>query len=185
MSLRHRLPAGLLAMTLLLPAGLCAARADTISAMPDEDGKTIAYTPCQPGEDAAECIVYMITCQPNGVFGTGLELSVVGQGSAEQPDILAIARAFLDKPYGEKKLGFTVGGKIVEIPVSAVIVSANELNGDWDVSIRSMDDGAFYGALNDGSSTMVSVAAGGFTARLADNKSEGKALMAFKKACLQ
>lgn len=185
MKMFNRLATGALSLTLLGALGLAEVRADTISVMPDEDGKTIFYTPCEPGEDASECIVYLITCQPNGVFGTGLELTVVGQGEGEEPDIQALARTFLEKPYGEQKLAFAIGGKTVEVPVSAVIVAGNELNGGWDVSIRSMDPGAFYDALNDGSAGKVSADVGGFTAQLADNKAEGAALMKFKKACTQ
>lgn len=184
MNVREGLLRGLLAAALLAATGSGAARADTISAMPDEDNRTIAYTPCDPGEEASECLVYMITCQPNEVYGTGLELTVIGQGGGEQPDIQAIARTF-DKPYGEQQLAFSIGGRSVAIPVSAVILSANELNGDWDLSIRSMDEGAFYEALTDASSASVSAALGGFTAQLADTKAEGAALMAFKKACSQ
>ncbi len=180
-----RLAAGALSMTLFGAIGASGAHADTISAMPDEDGKTIFYTPCTPGEDASECLVYMITCQPNEVYGTGLELTVISQGDGEQPDVQPLARAFLVKPYGEQRLAFTIGGKTVEIPVSAVIVAGNELNGGWDLSLRSMDPGPFYDALNDGSAGKVSADVGGFTAQLSDNKAEGAALMKLKKACTQ
>ncbi|MGE3305700.1 MAG: hypothetical protein AB7I52_06980, partial [Rhizobiaceae bacterium] len=165
--------------------GLVPAHADTISAMPDETGKSIFYTPCNPSEEASECLVYMITCQPNEVYGSGLELTVISQGDGEQPDVLPLARSFLDKPYGEQKLAFGIGGKAVEIPVNAVIVYGNELNGGWDLSLRSMDPGAFYDALTDASSGSVSAAVGSFTAQLADTKDEGAALMKFKKACTE
>lgn len=181
----NRLGACALSATLFAAMGFSGARADTISVMQDEDGKTIFYTPCDPGEDASECLVYMISCRPNEVFGTGLELTVISQGEGEQPDIQALARPFLEKPYGEQKLVFTIGGKTVEVSVSAVTVYGNELNGGWDVSIRSMDPGAFYDALNEKSAGTVSAAVGTFTAQLADTPAEGAALMKFKTACTQ
>jgi hypothetical protein len=185
MRIQNTLFAGSLSAVLVGITGVAGASADTISIMQDEDGKTIFYTPCNPGEDASECIVYMITCQPNEVFGTGLELTVIGQGEGEQPDIQALARPFLEKPYGEQKLAFAIDGKTVEIPVSAIIVAGNELNGGWKVSLRSIDAGPFYDALNESSAGTVSAAVGGFTAQLADTHSEGTALMKFKKACTQ
>ncbi|EAB6718286.1 hypothetical protein BZU93_26215 [Salmonella enterica subsp. enterica] len=185
--MRDALTRGVMLACLLALAGPAAAEGDALSLMLSDEDQTIAYTPCAPNEEAGECLVHILTCNPSDAYGSGLELLVIGQGGdasgKPDPDILAMARSQLEKPYGEARLHFSVGGKPVEIPASAVLVSSNELNGDWDLAVRSMDPGAFYDALTADSAGAVSADLGGHAVSLAASKADGAALLKFKTAC--
>lgn len=170
----------LLAATILAAAlGTGAARAEKMNSIIGEDGKTLSFTPCSPDE-AAECIAYEMNCSG----GSGVDINVSG---AEEggPNARTMAKALIDKPWGEAKVQFSVGGKAIDIQAHSVTVSTNEMNGDWDLGLHSYDPGAFLDALTDKNAGKVSLKIADQSFVLAEDKAGAANLMKFKKACTQ
>jgi hypothetical protein len=186
---RHH--AGLLALAAAAAALFAApafAQSEKITMMPDGDPKTVAYSHCPPSEESGECLAYLLSCEPSEAYGDGLELMVIGQGGGKgsKPDITAMARTLLGgKSYGEAKLNFTIGGAPVEVPAHFVLVTSNEMNGDWDLTVRTMDPGVFLDVLSIGAAEQITADVGGYPVQLANGEEDAKVLMKFKEACTQ
>lgn len=169
-------------------AGPALAQGETISMLPGDDPKVIAYAPCEPSEEAGECISHVLSCTSNELYGDGLELMVIGQGGGpgSQPDTVAMARALLDnKRYGEAKLRFMVGGAPAEVTAHFVLLTGNELNGDWDLTVRTMDQGGLLDVLTIGAAAQITADVGGFQVQLANSEADAEVIMKFKQACSQ
>jgi hypothetical protein len=172
-----RIPLAIALALAAAPAG-----AETFTGILSDDARTIAYTPCS-AEDAAECISHVIDCRGDGAFGNGMAMTLLGASSENPPDVRKLAKALLDKEWGEAKVTFTIGGKAVELPVNAVTVSLDEMNGDWDLSLHFQDDSALFDALTDASAASVTANVAGYSVPLASTKDGGADLMKFKQAC--
>lgn len=175
-----------LALALLLGASPALAQ-EKMSILPGDNPKAIAYTPCEPNEEAGECIAYILSCESSEAFGSGLELMIIGQGTPDDngPDTRAIARTLLDKPYGESKFSFDLNGTPVELTAHNIVVSSNELNGDWDVAARSMDLLPLLDAMTSANTAKASATIGGYTVALSAGPPDAEVLMKFKKACIE
>lgn len=174
----------ILAATILAAVlGTGAAQAEKMNSIVGDDGKTLSFTPCAL-DDAAECIAYDMDCRGDGGFGSGLSINVSG---AEEggPNARAMAKALIDKPWGEAKVQFSVGGKAIEIQAHSVTVSTNEMNGDWDLGLHTYDPGAFLEALTEKNAGKVSLKIADQSFVLAEDKAGAANLMKFKKACTQ
>lgn len=176
-------------LTLMIGAAAspASAQAGKISILPGDNPKVIAYTPCEPTEEAGECISHLLSCETDESYGSGLELTVVGQGEGPggKPDIPAMASKLIEGRYGDAKLRFTVGGNPAEVTTHYVMVTSNELNGDWDLTVRTMDPGGLLDVLTPESSAKVTADMGGYEVQLAASATDGEALMKFKKACTE
>lgn len=170
--------------TLALMLALVAAPvgAETFTGMLSDDGKTISYTPCSL-EDSAECISHALDCRGDDAFGNGLAMTLLGGSSENPPDTRKLGKALIDKPFGEAVVTFTVGAKAVDVPVSAVTVSLDEMNGDWDLSLHFQDEGAFFDALTESTAASVKADVAGHLLHLSATKAEAANLIKFKQAC--
>lgn len=155
--------------------------AETFTSMLSDDGKTVSYTPCSV-EDAAECISHDINCRGDDGFGDGLAMILLGASSENPPDTRKLAKALIDKEFGEAKVKFTVAGKSIDVPANAVTISLDELNGDWDLSLHFLDSGSFFDVLNE-TAVNVSADVAGYRVPLASTKADAANLMKFKQAC--
>jgi hypothetical protein len=169
-----------LALFLVASPVASAAAAETLNSVLADDGKTLAYTPCE-AEESAECVSHALHCRGDEGFGYGLAMTVIGAG--DDPDVRKLARILIDKPYGEAKVAFTVGEQMVELGVHAVTVSTDEMNGDWDLALHFMSDGDFYDALTEQTATRVSADVAGHTLPLSTGKTHAGHLLALKEAC--
>lgn len=171
----------------LIVAGPALAQGEKISMLPGDDPKVIAYAPCAPSEEAGECISHVLSCTSNDRYGDGLELMVIGQGGGPgtQPDIPAMARNLLDKRYGHAKLRLMVGGAPIEMTAHYVLLTSNELNGDWDLTVRTMDQGGLLDVLTIGAAEQITADMGGFQVQLANSEADAKVIMKFKEACTE
>lgn len=163
--------------------GAGAAHAEKMNSIVGDDGKTLAFTPCSPDE-SVECISYDLDCRGDGGFGSGLDITVMGLEDGG-PSARAMAKALIDKPWGEAKVRFDVGGKPVDIQVHAVTVSTNEMNGDWDLGLHTYDPGSLFDSLTEKTVGKVTLDIAGQSFVLAEDKAGAANLMTFKKACTQ
>ena len=164
-----------------LLAGSEALSQDKLTAFLSDDAKTLSYASCD-GEESPECLVHALDCGDDPSFGNGLGLTLIGQGG-NAPNIRKLATALIDKPLGESLVVFTIGGRAVDLTVHATMVSSNEMNADWDLSIHFMDDDRFFDALTKETASSVGADIAGHAIRLGYDKASADALMRFKTAC--
>jgi hypothetical protein len=175
-------------MTLRIPLALALAfavvpaRAETFTSLLSEDGRTLAYTPCA-ADEASECVSHDLNCRGDDGFGDGLAMTLLGASSESGPDTRKLAKALIDRDWGEARVDFTVGSKTVSLTAHAVTVSLDEMSGDWDLSLHFQDDGVFFDALTDASAADVAAHIEGYAVPLASTPADGANLMKFKKAC--
>jgi hypothetical protein len=183
MKLRTRRVAGIILMSVAAaPADAAFAAGQKYTAILSEDARTLSYTPCA-AEDAAECIAYALDCRPDDSFGGGLRITIMGE-EQEGPDVRALARSLLDKPFGEAKVRFTMAGRPpVELGVSALTVSEDEMNGDWDLALQSYDQGSLFDALTKASAGSVKLDVAGYSMTISDGPKAAADLLRFKAAC--
>ena len=160
-------------------AGLPALAGEAVrySAVLSEDDRRITYNSC--GEDASgECASHALFCGPDG-----FNLVLPGTGE-EGRDTRSLAQALIMAPWGEARLRFHLaGGSQVEVPIASVQVELNEMNADWDVTLKSYEASQFFEALNRKSVRGAAVEIAGRSLPLAPRAADETKLLAFKKAC--
>lgn len=171
------LPATILAMT----SAVAPAQGTKLHSILSDDGKDIAYTPCDP-EEATECIAHDISCRGSEEFGDGLAITLMGAGN--DPDARKLASALLARDYGKAVVGLTLGdGARVELPVQVITVSTNDMNADWDLWLFTYDQSNFFNALNDKTAANVWADIEGYKVVLSDDAASAANLLKFGKAC--
>jgi hypothetical protein len=171
------LTAAVLAMT---PTAAPAQDAKLHSILAD-DGKDIAYTPCDP-EEAAECIAHVISCRGSEEFGDGFAITLMG--AQDNPDARKLASALLARDYGKALVVVSLGdGTRVDLPVQIITVSTNEMNADWDLWLFTYDQSNFFSALTDKTAADVRADIAGYRVVLSDDEASAANLLKFGKAC--
>ena len=107
MSFRSGTIAAIVLASMALVDGAFAA-GTAFTAVLSDDGKTLVYSPCSEDE-AAECIAYALDCRGDSSFGEVLRITVMGDPE-NGPDVRAVARTLLNKPFGGAKVRFHADG---------------------------------------------------------------------------
>ena len=177
---RRRLKHVALANTLLaclaaLPAS--ASGAPRYSTVLSEDAHAVTYNTCE--QDASgECTSHELVCAEEG-----LSFRVLGTGERGR-DTRAMAKTLIMAQWGEAKVRVHLAGKAkVDVPIGSVQVELNELNADWDLTLKSYEDEPFFEALTQKSVRGATVEIGGRSLPLASSAADEANLLALKKAC--
>lgn len=166
----------------VLAAASPAAAAEKENAFLSDDGKTLAYAPCSE-EEAAECVSHSIDCRGDGAFGNGLAIGIIGDEEGGGPSVRQLAKALIDKPWGEAKVIARLGPVSVDLAVQAVTVNTDEMNADWDLTLHSYDQTVLFEALTPDRAADVTLDVAGHTLTLSADKQTAEKLMKFKQAC--
>lgn len=167
------------AILIVAPAMLAtgsAATEERLTSHLSEDGKTISYSPCGE-EEFAECVTHTMDCRDGR-----LSLTALGIIGPDGPDIAGMAKTLIGQPFGDAQAHFIIGPTTVDLPINAIAVSTNEMNGDWDLTLRFADDGKLLNKL-DGSTTSLKAEVAGVALTLAATPGDAEKLAALKKSC--
>ena len=145
-----------------------------------DDAKTLTYSPCSE-EEAAECVAYALDCRADNAFG-GLRVTLMGD-EASGPNVRSLAKALLEKPFGEATMRVTPKGKPVDLQVTAFTVSQNEMDGDWVLDLHTYQQQAFFDAIDKASASTVKLDVAGYSVMLSDSPKAAEKLLRFTSTC--
>jgi hypothetical protein len=142
----------------------------------------LAFAHCPEDDSWQECVSHYLEC----VGKPPQQLSLVIWGDEKNgPDVRKIAKSLLDAPW--QQASFTLlpsGGQAKEeMRIYGLEVALSELNGDWDLTLKTYDSSRFLEAIGRASVDGAEIEVAGLRFSLTPHAGDHKKLLDFAKAC--
>jgi hypothetical protein len=141
----------------------------------------LAFAHCPEDDAWQECVSHYLECKrepPHQLF------FVVWGEERGGPDVRKIAKLLLDTPWGQTSFALLPTGQTkTDMLIHALEVTTSELNGDWNLTLKTYDSEPFFEAAGGSSADGAEVDVAGVRFSLTPHAGDHKKLLAFLKAC--
>jgi hypothetical protein len=141
----------------------------------------LTFAHCPEDDSWQECVSHYLECKresPQQLF------FVIWGEERRGPDARKIAKSLLDTPWGQTSFTLLPAGQSkTDMLIYALEVTTSELNGDWDLTLKTYDSKPFFEAVGGSNADGAKIEVAGVQFSLTPHAGDHKKLLDFAKAC--